>query len=50
MLDHFAGLALTGLIARVPFGEDCRDSNLAAKAYDIADEMLRIRFEYYSEL
>lgn len=47
--DHFAGIALAGLIAKIPlqtFGieeETLEYNNIAASAYEYADAMLLMR-------
>lgn len=40
LLDHFAGLAMQGLIAT---GEICEHTNRAKFAYEMADTMLKER-------
>lgn len=41
--DYFAGLAMQGLLARIPWGEGYSEELLAKAAYETADAMLAKR-------
>lgn len=39
----FAGMATKDLVSQIPFGFDCAAKVIAARAYEVADELLKIR-------